>query len=54
MIIGEQEGTSNHFVNWEDSDNTHPTILSPPTLHQDGYILIEKEQWGLRGDTRTY
>ena len=47
MIIGAEEGPSHHFVHGDEAATKYPTILSPPTLHQEGAIIIEKEQWGV-------
>ena len=48
MIIGEEKGPIHHFVHGEDPATTYPTISSPPTIHKEGAIIIEKEQWGVR------
>ena len=53
MIIGEEEGASHHFVNGEEEDTTQQTILSPPVIHQYGDIIIEKDQCGVRGHTKS-
>ena len=45
MIIGEEEGQIHQFLHGEEQDTTHPTIFSPPTLNQEGDIIIDKEPW---------